>query len=226
VLISSRVQAGGQAREAVLLDDGAGEPSPDAKVLYVDEEERIWVPVEVTILGESFTEAWRKGGKEMRERQFAIIDVNKAWSRYAPLRLPEEAAEVAVPTRREVWRLFEKDLKLQQINLVSRDVSNFLSRLEKDPDDMQALNGLAVLLAKSGFLKQAAARFQRVVDEDPSPSSPEVHVELALTYCEIGEFIPARAHYELAMKLAPGLKSGEVTRFGESAEEMSSVSGE
>jgi ligand-binding sensor domain-containing protein/tetratricopeptide (TPR) repeat protein len=201
VLISSRVQAGGQAREAVLLDDGAGEPSPDAKVLYVDEEERIWVPVEVTILGESFTEAWRKGGKEMRERQFAIIDVNKAWGRYAPLRLPEEAAEVAVPTRREVWRLFEKDLKLQQINLVSRDVSNFLSRLEKDPDDMQALNGLAVLLAKSGFLKQAAARFQRVVDEDPSFAGG--HSNLANVFYEQERYEEAIEKYLRALELEP-----------------------
>jgi ligand-binding sensor domain-containing protein len=196
VLITSG--AGGRA---VLLDDGAGGGSPDAKVLYVDGEENIWIPVEVTILGESFTEAWRRGGKEMRERPFAIIDVNKAWRRYAPLRLPGGTAEVAVPTRGEVWRLFEKDLKLQQINLVSRDVNDFLDRLEKDPGDMQALNGLAVLLAKAGFLRQAAARFQRVIEEDSSFAGG--YSNLANVFYEQERYEEAIEKYLRALEIEP-----------------------
>jgi tetratricopeptide (TPR) repeat protein len=157
--------------------------------------------VEVTILGESFTEAWRRGGKEMREQPFAIIDVNRAWRRYAPLRLPGGTAEVEVPTRREVWRLFEEDLKLQQINLVSRDVNDFLERLEKDPADMQALNGLAVLLAKGGFLRQAAARFQRVIEEDPSFAGG--HSNLANVFYEQERYEEAIEKYLRALEIEP-----------------------
>jgi tetratricopeptide (TPR) repeat protein len=197
VLITSRT--GGLAGEAVFVGDGVGKPSPDAKVLYVDDEGKLWVPVEVTILGESFTEAWRRGGKEMRERKFAVIDINKAWSRYAPIRLPGEAAEVAVPTRREVWHLFEKDLKLQQVNLVSREARGFQNRLEKNPEDTAALNSLAILLAKNGYLRQAAVRFQQVIDNDPD--FPGGYSNLANVYYEQERYEEAIEKYNHALDL-------------------------
>ena len=73
-----------------------------------------------------------------------------AWKRYAPLHLPSEDAALKVPTRQEIWHLFEQDLRLQEQTLISTQVRPYQRRLEENPRDAEALNSLAMLLARNG----------------------------------------------------------------------------
>jgi hypothetical protein len=229
----------------VIFDTGlkrgqSGQLTRDAALLYVDEQDRVWVPVETTLLGKSFSEAWRTGARMLEERKYEIIEIKEAWKKYPPILLPDEAPTLAVPSRREIWPLFEQDLKIQEQTLVGGRVMKLQRKLVKHPADVAALNSLGILLAKHGYLLQAEARFRKVVDLAPGfagghsnlanvlyerevyeeaierylqslaidPASPEVHVELALTYCEVGRFDRAREHYRLAMDLDVDLGSG------------------
>jgi len=229
----------------VIFDTGlrksqSGQLARDAGLLHVDEQDRVWIPVETTLLGRSFSEAWRMGARMLQERKYEIIEVKEAWKKYPPIHLPDEAPTLAVPTRREIWPLFEQDLKIQEQTLVSGRVKKLQQKLAGNPADVAALNSLGILLAKNGYLRQAEARFRKVVDLAPGfsgghsnlanvlyerevyeeaigrylqsleidPASPHVHVELALTYCEVGRFDKAREHYRLAMDLEADLGSG------------------
>ncbi len=226
----------------VMFDTGlrkrqSGQLTKNLDLLHVDDLERIWIPVEVTLLGRSFTEAWRTGARMLRERKFAVIEMKEAWRKYAPLQLPSPAAEVAVPTREQVLPLFTEDLRLQEENLVSDRLRRLQYRVDADPADWRAVNSMGVLLAANGYLTLASEKFLQVVEMSPDfpggysnlgnvryeqerygdatelykralalePQSPEVHVELALTYCELGQFGLAKEHYMAAMQIDPEL---------------------
>jgi ligand-binding sensor domain-containing protein len=232
----------------VIFDTGlrrrqAGQVARDASQLYIDGQDRVWIPVETTLLGESFSEAWKVGAAMLAERKYEIIEIKEAWKRYPPLHLPDDPVLTAVPARSDIWPLFEQDLKIQERTLISDRVKKIQQRLDAVPGDIAALNELGILLAKSGYLRQAEARFRRVVSLAPEfsgghsnlanvlyerelydeaveryhasleidPANPEVHVELALTYCETGRFDMARVHYRLAMELGGRPGNGEET---------------
>ena len=67
-------------------------------------------------------------------------------------------------------------------------------------------SNLANVLYEREVYEEAIERYLQSLAIDPA--SPEVHVELALTYCEVGRFDRAREHYRLAMDLDVDLGSG------------------
>jgi ligand-binding sensor domain-containing protein/tetratricopeptide (TPR) repeat protein len=215
----------------------------DPSLLHVDGRERVWVPVEVTVLGQSFTEAWKTGAATMKSRPFSVIEMKEAWKKYAPLRPRTPAPDLVAPPREAVLGLFAEDLRRQEEELTSPEVKRLQQRVAADPGDAAAVNGLGVLLARGGYLGQAAARFSRVIELLPAfaggysnlgnilyeqgkyqeavklyeeslrrEERPQVHVELALTWCELGDFAQAREHYRRAMALEPGIVPGEAGR--------------
>ncbi|RKY71510.1 MAG: hypothetical protein DRP97_01950 [Candidatus Latescibacterota bacterium] len=78
---------------------------------YVLWENRIWIPVETTMFGSSFTAAWRNGAGEYHRRKaegtLREIEVRKASAVYRPGRVKRVA--VNLPERAEVDRLLNED---------------------------------------------------------------------------------------------------------------------
>jgi Tfp pilus assembly protein PilF len=134
----------------------------------------------------------------------------------------------------KVRELFTEDLRRQEEALTSPRMRELAQRVAADPRDAAALNALAVLLARRGYLGRAAAHFERVIELAPGfaggysnlgnvlyeqgkfaeavrryeealalAERPEVRVELALTWCELGDFGRAREHYRRAMQIGP-----------------------
>jgi tetratricopeptide (TPR) repeat protein len=208
----------------------------DPGLLHVDGKDRIWIPVEVTLLGKTFTEAWKTGARMLAERSYRVVEMKKAWEKYAPLQLGGEVGKIPLPTREQIGALFDEDLRLQEQTLVSEEIRRLRDILKENPGNVAVQNSLGVMLARKGYLRQAAGRFRRVIELAPSfagghgnlanvlyeqekyeeairayleslrldPASPEVNVELALTYCEVGRFGLARKHYGAAMDLSKG----------------------
>ncbi|MBI2505116.1 MAG: PorV/PorQ family protein [Candidatus Latescibacteria bacterium] len=77
---------------------------------YLARDERLWVPVEVTLLGKSFREAWRTAVEEClrleKEGRLIAVDTQEAWKSYPPSSPPFEIA-VAVPEKEQA--LFAAD---------------------------------------------------------------------------------------------------------------------
>ncbi len=70
----------------------------DMVIIY---EDNVFIPVELTLLGESFYRAWQKGAANYYEnlgRGLKIISMEKAWQTYKPATLPMEGHSFAVPS--------------------------------------------------------------------------------------------------------------------------------
>jgi ligand-binding sensor domain-containing protein len=226
----------------VMFDTGltgrqARQLAADSSLVHRDERGRLWVPVEVTMVGKPFSEAWQSGAGTLATRRFTTIEMKDAWRTYAPLNPRAPAPDLQPPPLEAVRPLFLEDLRRQEEALTSPEMKRLRERVAEDPGDAGALNALGVLLARRGYLGQAAARFRRVIELVPRfaggygnlanvlyeqgryqdavqsyetalrlEDRPEVRVELALTFCELGRFDLAREHYRRAMALDPGLE--------------------
>ncbi len=204
----------------------------DPGLLRVDARGRVWVPVEVTLVGGSFSDAWESAAATLATRPHAVIELREAWKKYPPLRPREPAPDINAPPTAAVRALFAEDLRRQEEALTSPRMRELAQRIALEPQDAVALNALGVLLARHGYLGRAAAHFERVIELLPDfaggygnlgnilyeqgkypeavrryeealarAERPEVHVELALTWCEVGKFDRAREHYQRAMQI-------------------------
>ncbi|MBT4136443.1 MAG: tetratricopeptide repeat protein [Candidatus Latescibacteria bacterium] len=93
---------------------------------YVIWEGGIWIPVETTLFGQSFSDAWRNGAKEYylrKERGFINeIRISDAQQTFQPGVIPD--ADIALPTQAKIDELFKRDLaffdnRLDQIAMAS-----------------------------------------------------------------------------------------------------------
>lgn len=93
---------------------------------YVIWEGGIWIPVETTLFGQSFSDAWRNGAKEYyirKERGFINeIRIADAQQTFQPGVIPD--ADIALPSQAKIDELFQRDLaffdnRLDQIAMAS-----------------------------------------------------------------------------------------------------------
>jgi ligand-binding sensor domain-containing protein/tetratricopeptide (TPR) repeat protein len=225
----------------VMFDTGltarsVGQLARDPGLLHVDARGRVWVPVETTLIGRPFAEAWESAAATLGSRPHAVIETRAAWKRYAPLRPSAPAPDIVAPPLEQVRARFLADLRRQEEALTSPRMRELAQQIAADPADAAALNALGVLLARRGYLGRAAAQFERVIALRPDFAGgygnlgnvlyeqgsfteavrryeeslargerPEVHVELALTFCELGRFDRAREHYARAMAIDASL---------------------
>ena len=218
----------------------------DPGLLHVDRGGRVWIPVEVTLVGRPFSVAWESAAATLAKSTFTLIENRAAWKKYAPLRPRQPAPDIVAPSTEAVRPLFTEDLRRQEEALTSPRMRGLAERIAADPKDAAAINSLGVELARRGYLGRAAVHFERVIELLPGYAGgysnlgnvlyeqgnyqdavrrfeeslarmdrPEVHVELALTWCEMGNFKSAREHYHRAMEIdrslapsSPGAETG------------------
>jgi DNA-binding beta-propeller fold protein YncE len=74
-----------------------------------------WIPLEATLLGSSFTEAWKQGAEQYqrwaKQGKIATIDVHRAWRNFEPATLPDIGSGVVPPAREAIEEKFASDWK-------------------------------------------------------------------------------------------------------------------
>ena len=69
--------------------------------LYVIRGDRVWIPVETTLIGRPFTEAWLEGAaiwsRWADNPQSRFVEMQEAWQEYQPVLPPGEAPSLALP---------------------------------------------------------------------------------------------------------------------------------
>lgn len=74
-----------------------------------------WVPVEVTMLGSPFLDAWKQGAEQYRrwsqQHTLTPVDIHLGWKTFEPATLPDVALGVKPPTRETVEEKFIGDWK-------------------------------------------------------------------------------------------------------------------
>jgi tetratricopeptide (TPR) repeat protein len=173
--------------------------------LLVKHQGTVWIPVEMTMVGSSFTRAWQKAAEEYRDwaakGKAEIIVTQKAWELFKPVTLPGKDSKINTAKRQEIDALFPDELEAlgrQRLNALS---AGYVELLKKNPDDLAALTELGIVYGENGLYAEALQQFQKMLAIDK---------ENAVALNNIGNISflqerleDAKQAYESSLKVAP-----------------------
>ena len=178
-------------------------PDPDRVMLRGG---TAWIPVETTMVGAEFEEAWGKAAAELhswkgQEGKVTVVEVREAWKEYPPANLAAgvpgafEPVAVADEIKLRLTRLEE-----QRVAAVAALVKELEEGIAKEGLTPQLANRLGVLKAKEGRLEEARALFEEAANRH---ASPEAWNNLGNIKVAAGKLDSGLECYGEALKTAP-----------------------
>lgn len=165
---------------------------------YVLWRDRIWIPVETTLSGSSFFDAWRNGAEEYvrrtSEETLSFIDVEQAQQTYVPGRV--RSGTVGLPGEAEVDALLASDLAMFE-DRVQRIASWLASSLER----VEGWYTAGAYYLRIGYLGKAEEMMERVLESDPG--SADAYNALGVIWTHRRAYEKALAWYHRALDLDP-----------------------
>lgn len=138
--------------------------------LFVTHRGTVWVPLEMTMVGASFTRAWQKGAEEYRDwaakGQLEIIEVQKAWEEFSPVTLPPANGKTVKVKAEEIEAKYRDELAELGRQRLAYLSAEYLAALKRDPEDARALSQLGILYGENGMHNEALEQFQKLLSVD------------------------------------------------------------
>jgi hypothetical protein len=173
--------------------------------LFVVYEDSVWVPVEATLVGKTFLEAWEEGSRKFYKWQpqglVGVMDLRESWVLFKPASLPASDWRPSEITREAIEKKFNKEFtKLRQIRVKLRS-KRYIKILEQDPENVNAYLQLGIVFAESGELKESRKSLDKAIEFDANNASATNN--LGNLYFLEGMYGKARKSYEDAIKIEP-----------------------
>lgn len=134
--------------------------------MYVIHDGMLWIPVETTLVGKSFSKAWESGAaayyREKKGGGLSVFDVHEAWGKFKPASLPEDAWMPASMNRAAIEKTFPGDM-LSVLKISSQTTTRrYLQAIQQNPNDMDAHLQVGIILARLGDRAEAMKYFKRI----------------------------------------------------------------
>jgi tetratricopeptide (TPR) repeat protein len=164
----------------------------------------VWVPVEMTMVGASFTRAWQKGAEEYRDwsakKSVDIISVQKSWEEFTPVTLSKAEGGVKIK-RAEIEKAYKDELEVLGRQRLANLSVDYRELLKKNPKDLGALGQLGLLYGENGLHSEALEQFQKILAVDKANALALNNIG-NISYLQ-GRMDDARQAYEAALKASP-----------------------
>jgi len=233
------VDAPGEGHIYLMFDSGI--PPDNVARNFVDESEyvqwngTIWIPVEVTMVGRSFYDAWRNGASEYHRRKaegyIHEIDVLQAQATYRPGVFNSQPVDL--PSAEAVAELLNRDIeafdvRLQEMTLaagISLDTpeglyeagATFLSHNLNDRAEeflnkaLKLKPDMADAINALGVIATRKGDYGRALElyqkaAALNPSDGGIQLNIAITYYLMGRRVEARQAYRRAVEIDPSLE--------------------
>jgi hypothetical protein len=145
-----------------------------AEELYVVRDDRVWIPVETTMLGRPFLAAWVEGADIYRRWQdnpeARVAAVQDGWAEYQPALPAGAAPRVTPPPAAEVDRRTAADVDTLRAWQQAYLEEKYLKPLQKS-QNVEDEFGAGLVYAEDGKLPEAAARFRAVLAARPGDAA-------------------------------------------------------
>ncbi|PKL14988.1 MAG: hypothetical protein CVV50_01585 [Spirochaetae bacterium HGW-Spirochaetae-6] len=197
--------------EHILMLFNTGVPESKAQEVSQDQANlvflngKVWIPVETTLLGKSFLEAWEAGARKItqhqNENQVLILETSQASSRYAPVSLPPSAWEPSIPPKEQVERGFFGDINKLIDRELTQKIRYWEKELQKKPQDAIILNKIGIIYGRFEKYSEAITYFQKSLHASPAYFSPQNN--LGNVYFLQKKYEIALLAYEKALKINP-----------------------
>ena len=137
-------------------------------LIFINDQNEVWAPLEVTFIDRSFLEAWGEGGRQWREysskNQAQLFRTRQTWQTYEPVGFAD-AHTITLPIAYEVL----KDYLDEFIKFIDQQLLPRKEQLERDivrtNNSPGAVNKLGVLYARYGRYEEAEQYFNRVIQD-------------------------------------------------------------
>ncbi len=173
--------------------------------LLVIHNDQVWVPLEVTMIGTSFSEAWAEGARKIQkfkeEGSMQIIALHDAWQQFQPVTLKQASYEIRLPVTEKVTPIVQREQQLLLQKNLDRLIAPYKAMLVNNAEDYLARMQIAVIYAKNGLQTLAIAELDELAKSDGNNSA--VHNNRGNIYLERGDLLRAREAYEQAERLDP-----------------------
>ena len=144
--------------------------------LYVIHKGKLWIPVETTVVGNSFVKAWELGAANYYKwinKGLTILDVHESWMTFKPATLPESTQTPLEINAKQMEKKFAGDL-VSVLKISSQTkIRAYQQAIEKNPADMNAHLQAGIVLAKLGDRNEAAKYFDVIVTAEPKNAAAQ-----------------------------------------------------
>lgn len=134
---------------------------------YIVTDDKVWVPVEITLCQHPFEKAWEEGAKEWRENnsrnQAAIYPTRLSWQTYQAVGFTGEAAGIQMPDRDTVIASFKQSLDRHIDRKIYPQVARLRGQIEGSNTPYKYENKLAVVYARHGMYEKAVNLLDEIV---------------------------------------------------------------
>lgn len=184
-------------------------PPGEAKRLFrnpgdlIYEDDKTWLPVEITLVQRGFIDAWEEGAKEWREYkpegEAQLILVHEAWDEYKPVGITGISKDLNYPDQDQVLSLFRRVIGDFVEDEISDKVAGYTRQLASD-NSPRILNKLGILYAQYGIMDKAKDAFLKASRQDYSPA----YINLGNIQFINKDFESALKSFQNALDLYPG----------------------
>ena len=172
--------------------------------LYLERDGQLWLPVEVTLFGQSFHQAWRTAVEEClrlaAEDRLLVVDTRSAWRHYPPSP-PNLKIPVEIPQKEGITPLFDADrdhLRTLRDVFLNRA---YLDELAVAPDNYPLYSAFVYNLLQLGEYDRALAHLATL--EERGAPLRMVWNNRAVVYILQGEFKSASAALQEVLAVDP-----------------------
>lgn len=161
----------------MMLNTGVEAPADGYTMnnMYVASDGMLWIPVEATLVGKSFTKAWESGAATYYQHKgkegFGVLNIHEAWDTIKPATLTDDPWRPSVVNREMIDRQFPGDLR-QALKISSQTRAHtHLEAIRKNPGDVQAYLQAGIVLARHGDRDEAKKYFGKVLESQPNQAA-------------------------------------------------------
>ncbi|MFA6507810.1 MAG: tetratricopeptide repeat protein, partial [Treponemataceae bacterium] len=134
-----------------------------ADLIFIDK--KTWLPVEITLVNDSFLKAWQIGAKEwydnVKTGKAEFILIQDAWNQFEPVGIPGEDTRIVLPPPDQMLIAYQGALS----KFITREIQGQAETIKTDilasGSNPKQINRLGVLYARYGLLDQARAEFEK-----------------------------------------------------------------
>ena len=131
------------------------------------QDEKAWIPVEITMFQDSFEEAWQTGAKEWREHsskeQAELFPTRECWGTFPAVGFKEGASGIELPDKGRVTDAVKECIGRHVEQQIYPRVAALEKKLKQNPSAISYRNKLAVVYARYGLYDKALEQFQRIL---------------------------------------------------------------
>jgi hypothetical protein len=131
------------------------------------QNEKSWVPVEVTSISKGFLKAWEEGAKEWNEnyarKQALLTPLQDAWKKYEPVAFSTGTLSLSLPADSALVKGYQEEVSSFINREIAERVITLQAEIKKNQEKPESVNKLGVLYAKHGLTDLAEKEFAKVL---------------------------------------------------------------